>query len=209
MEATSAAAPELALATASPRCHKAGDAQGYLRQPCKHVQPPCAIQSSRAQPDLLHFSAAGSHYTSNEECRSPDGEPSAHLQQDSSSSFVMALQEECRDHGGYILCVFSCPSRNKDLNIAELLAIAKALELSVQLLDRVGCASSILVELDSKIALSWINNPWRLSSILNCLQILHNVSFIHTLQEANSITDDLDRQGVDQKRFYCLLVIVY
>lgn len=84
---------------------------------------------------------------------------------------------------------------NKDSNEAELLAVVKAMELSSSNKDFVGL--DFLVESDSASAVSWLSNPrsrpWKfhefVALVARSSSGLGNVSFCHTLREANSMAD--------------------
>ncbi|KAG8651712.1 uncharacterized protein LOC110616573 isoform X2 [Manihot esculenta] len=74
-----------------------------------------------------------------------------------------------------------------DSNLAELKAIAKALEISKDLSITSSC-ESIFIELDSNIVLSWVADLnsvlWRTSSIINSIvniPCLTLSSFTHLL----------------------------
>ncbi|XVF73337.1 hypothetical protein PTKIN_Ptkin12aG0193300 [Pterospermum kingtungense] len=106
-----------------------------------------------------------------------------------------------RDHTGAELCCFSKYAGVVDSNIAELLAIREAVE--VFLASRVR-DKKLITESDSKIAVSWVNNPnaapWSVRNIINYIvnlrsQISKSV-VLHIFREANQRADFLAKQGL-------------
>ncbi|KAF2302668.1 hypothetical protein GH714_000664 [Hevea brasiliensis] len=86
----------------------------------------------------------------------------------------------------------------------ELLAISKALEVSVSKQEIFSSISSIFIESDSMNAVSWFHylesTPWRLSSMVNsiieCKSHLPALLVKHIPCEANAIVDNLAKQEV-------------
>ena len=108
-----------------------------------------------------------------------------------------------RDHEGLVKVIFSVPCGIIDSNLAEVIAIRKALQ--VLSLKPEYHNVNIIVESDSFNAISWLTNseveiPWKFhferSLIDNLKNQFYNVSFIHTLRENNSMADAFAKQGV-------------
>lgn len=91
-----------------------------------------------------------------------------------------------------------------DSNYAEILALLKAIELSVD--NEVICCQPLMFELDSSNAISWFedpdNRPCKYASNFNKIQQLvnklNNPIFIHTPRSANSVADSLAKEGVSR-----------
>ncbi|KAJ9185001.1 hypothetical protein P3X46_004681 [Hevea brasiliensis] len=109
-------------------------------------------------------------------------------------------------HLGHFLCICSYPAGIDDSNGAELKAIGKALELLFYSSSIFHGVFSIILEPNSRVALSWIHNldaaPWHLPQTINSvcskLSILPNISFCHVLREENAIADSLSKQGLNR-----------
>ncbi|KAK8695641.1 hypothetical protein V6N13_000792 [Hibiscus sabdariffa] len=115
-----------------------------------------------------------------------------------------------RDGEGQIIAIFLGLLGVLDSNVAELRAIAFALDVLVA-----GCwkgVSSFIIEFDSAVAISWIlhkeRRPWRLGRWFRgiggaCLS-LSCVCFNHVLREANAVADALAKGGVDRSNWLYL-----
>ena len=108
-----------------------------------------------------------------------------------------------RDHTELVRCIFSIPYGIVDSNLAELIAIRKALQLMT--LNSDFCNVKFIVESDSLNAINWINNasaawPWvlhnELCGIINLKASFSLASFVHTLWENNYLADAFAKQGV-------------
>ncbi|XVF65611.1 hypothetical protein PTKIN_Ptkin09bG0262900 [Pterospermum kingtungense] len=105
-----------------------------------------------------------------------------------------------RDHTGAELCCFSKYVGVEDSNIAEILAIREDVE--VFLPSRVR-DKKLIIESDSKTAVSWVNNPnaapWSIRNIINYIVNLRiqvsNSVVLHIFSEANQRADFLGKQG--------------
>lgn len=95
-----------------------------------------------------------------------------------------------------------------DSNFAEIKATKHALHLFS--FSPYATTNKLLIESDSKIALSWILHPskrpwdkWMLFNDIDSLILqLKEVSFQHTLREGNSFADSLAKYGVDKKSMF-------
>ncbi|KAL4378674.1 hypothetical protein GQ457_02G029430 [Hibiscus cannabinus] len=109
-----------------------------------------------------------------------------------------------RDGDGHIIALFSGPLGILDSNVAEIWAIAAALDILV--VGKWEGVSSFVIESDSAVALSWIlhkeRRPWRLDrwfrDIDGACLMLPCVCFNHVLREANALADVLAKGGVDR-----------
>ncbi|KAL4368431.1 hypothetical protein GQ457_05G036100 [Hibiscus cannabinus] len=109
-----------------------------------------------------------------------------------------------RDGDGHIIALFSGPLGILDSNVAEIRAIAAALDILVE--GKWEGLSSFVIESDSAVALSWIlhkeRRPWRLDrwfrDIDGACLMLPCVCFNHVLREANALADVLAKGGVDR-----------
>ncbi|KAL4378031.1 hypothetical protein GQ457_02G027360 [Hibiscus cannabinus] len=109
-----------------------------------------------------------------------------------------------RDGDGHIIALFSGPLGILDSNVAEIRAIAAALDILVE--GRWEGVSSFVIESDSAVALSWIlhkeRRPWSLDrwfrDIDGACLMLPCVCFNHVLREANALADVLAKGGVDR-----------
>ncbi|EOX92975.1 Uncharacterized protein TCM_001832 [Theobroma cacao] len=107
-----------------------------------------------------------------------------------------------RDSNGHVVGLFFCLIGLHDSNIAELMAILKALKLFAA---SPYTSSPLIIESDSRVALSWVNSvekrPWDKWSILNELNSLRitlgTVSFKHIFKEGNDFVDSLAKYGVN------------
>ncbi|KAJ9189545.1 hypothetical protein P3X46_000825, partial [Hevea brasiliensis] len=90
-----------------------------------------------------------------------------------------------RDGAGSFICIFSCHAGWDDTNMAEVMAIEKALHLSSTFPGLCCYDYPLIIESDSTNAISWVKclefAPWRfnsvLKSILESLSVLPSVSF--------------------------------
>lgn len=79
------------------------------------------------------------------------------------------------------------------------MAIVFALEISIEK-DWLK-EGSLIVESDSKVALTWVRAtfPWNLrfccNKLTNLLYLLKNVTFIHRTRESNHFADNLAKEG--------------
>ncbi|EOY05520.1 Uncharacterized protein TCM_020504 [Theobroma cacao] len=113
-----------------------------------------------------------------------------------------------RNSEGFLVGVFFGPLGVQDSNFAEIMAIKHALHLFS--FSPYATTNKLLIEFDSKIALSWILHPskrpwdkWMLFNDIDSLILqLKEVSFQHTLREGNSFADSLAKYGVDKESMF-------
>ncbi|XVF83746.1 hypothetical protein PTKIN_Ptkin16aG0517100 [Pterospermum kingtungense] len=107
-----------------------------------------------------------------------------------------------RDHEANIKLVFSKSVGMADLNLAELLAVRKALILFSA--SRWAQTHKLLIESDSYNVVKWVNDPSstprRLKNHIaqfECLKLhIHDWPIAYTLRDANEISDGLVKSGV-------------
>ncbi|KAK2648314.1 hypothetical protein Ddye_015803 [Dipteronia dyeriana] len=100
-----------------------------------------------------------------------------------------------------ILCSFSIGIGVQDLITAEILAIAKACELCISQMELTG--KSIVINSDSRAAVSWINNEdlgninfsHLIYDIRNILLRLGKTTVEFSSRASNSLADTLAKQG--------------
>ena len=108
-----------------------------------------------------------------------------------------------RNHAGLVKCLFSIPCGIIDSNLAEVIAIRKALQLSTLNPDLLNV--NITIESDSTNAVAWINHnlessPWKMHTELclieNLLAAHQHTSIVHSFRENNFMADALAKQGL-------------
>ena len=111
--------------------------------------------------------------------------------------------EVLRDHIGVVRCIFSIPCGIVDSNLAEVIAIRKALEILS--LNNEFHDARVIVESDSTNVVKWVNQspddwPWTMHNELCLIKNLKAtfplISFAHTLRENNFMADSVTKQGV-------------
>ncbi|XP_021841155.1 uncharacterized protein [Spinacia oleracea] len=110
-----------------------------------------------------------------------------------------------RDHNGNFMCLFSSPIPFMEINHAEILAIQRALKISMNS-DRM-IFSSLIVESDSANAVKWCNGdikgPWNLSFAINFIRGLQNkgpnISITYKGRESNVVADSMAKQGLQRR----------
>lgn len=115
------------------------------------------------------------------------------------------LEGVLRDNSGNIWCIFSCSEQDIPIYEAELQAIEKALDITVEKNEEFF--KNIEVESDSKIVVGWCNKenlgPWSCSNILNKIWALRtkwrNLSFKFRKGESNQLADSLAKKAVDRE----------
>lgn len=107
-----------------------------------------------------------------------------------------------RNHIGHFICLFSCSIPTMEINRAEVLAIHRAISIS---LAHDSFQSSLFeIESDSKNAVAWCNGssgePWNLNSQLNFIRRSCQSGCIaniyHKDRSSNSVADALAKQGL-------------
>ena len=109
-----------------------------------------------------------------------------------------------RSHLGSLMCLFSCPIGIADSNEAKLRAILQAIRITSQQTTLLHTALGIIIESDSRTAISWASGssqpPWILNGFVNTIRTIMNfippISFLYTPREGNSVADQLAKQGV-------------
>ena len=104
------------------------------------------------------------------------------------------------NYKGEVLIMFSKHIGVCDSNIAEVLAILKALRLFPR-----DCSEALIVESDFSNAVAWVSNrktfPWKFQFHFNEIKELSsslNVEFHHEVRSANSMTDFFAKKEVDR-----------
>ncbi|XP_048495855.1 uncharacterized protein LOC125495243 [Beta vulgaris subsp. vulgaris] len=106
-----------------------------------------------------------------------------------------------RDHQGKFMCLFSSPIPFIEINCAEILAIHRAISISIN--SEITKQSTLLLESDSANAVMWCNSeyggPWNMNHQLNFIRharrIVLNISIIHKGRSSNFVADSLAKQG--------------
>lgn len=115
---------------------------------------------------------------------------------------MSAIGGVLRDHHGIFKCMFSSPVPPLEINCAEVLAINRAIQISMAD-SRLKCMP-ILIESDSSNAVKWCNEdcggPWNLNYQLNFIRnarkLWLNISISHKGRGANMVADSLAKQGL-------------
>lgn len=110
-----------------------------------------------------------------------------------------------RDHHGKFLCLFSSPIPYMEINHGEILAIHRAIKISLTL-D--WCTHShLIVESDSKNAVKWCNGenggPWNLTFIINFIRhamtTRGGIEVVYKGRETNMVADSMAKQGLTRR----------
>ncbi|KAK2643836.1 hypothetical protein Ddye_019031 [Dipteronia dyeriana] len=117
------------------------------------------------------------------------------------SSAQAGIRGVLRDSRSNILCSFSIGIGVQDVITAEILVIAKACELCISQMELIG--RSIVINSDSRAAVSWINNEdlgninfsHLIYDIRNILLCLGKTTFEFSSRASNSLADTLAKQG--------------
>ena len=110
-----------------------------------------------------------------------------------------------RDQHGKFLCLFSSPIPLMEINHAEVLAIHRALRISLSM-ER-PLRRHIIVESDSANAVKWCNGeikgPWNLSFQINFIRSMmrdgQSIEIIYKGRESNMVADNLAKQGLTRR----------
>ncbi|XP_048491371.1 uncharacterized protein LOC125492703 [Beta vulgaris subsp. vulgaris] len=110
-----------------------------------------------------------------------------------------------RNKDGKFMCVFSSPIPFMEINCAEILAIHRAIMLS--LYCETTKSSKLVLESDSSNAVLWSNGdrcgPWNMHHHLNFIRNARkkhlDISISHMGRSANSIADALAKQGLHRQ----------
>lgn len=113
-----------------------------------------------------------------------------------------AIGDVLRDHLGNFKCMFSSPIPPIEINCAEILAIYRAIQISINN-DNIK-KHSIIIESDSVNAVKWCNDdvggPWNLNFQLNFIRNARkrwlNLEINHRGRGANMVADSLAKQGL-------------
>lgn len=106
-----------------------------------------------------------------------------------------------RNHLGHFKCVFSMSIPTMEINSAEVLAIHRA--LSITLANDVFRKSSLMIESDSANDVAWCTGekggPWNLGFHLNFIRSACNgeldITIVHKGRSSNQVVDTLAKQG--------------
>lgn len=107
-----------------------------------------------------------------------------------------------RDKNGAFKCLFSCPIPPMEINSAEVLAIHRAIQISLN--NMTYKSQEIEIESDSSNAVQWCTKPsggpWNLSFILNFIRSAPSrglkLSIHHQRRNSNFVADSLAKQGL-------------
>nr|CCA65974.1 hypothetical protein [Beta vulgaris subsp. vulgaris] len=113
-----------------------------------------------------------------------------------------AIGRVLRNQHGNFMCLFSSPIPPMEINCAEVLAIHRAISISLAS-DSIKDAK-IILESDSANAVSWCNGeeggPWNMSHHLNFIRNARNkfldVTISHKGRGSNMVADALAKQGL-------------
>ena len=163
-----------------------------------------SLENSRmSQMELLTFSL--SHPT--KKIPRVDGPISPTLKWNVDASYNPNLKRSAiggvlRNNKGEFLCVFSCPIPPMEINAAEVLAIHRSIQISLNC-ERFK-SLPIKIESDSHNAVHWCSlpkgGPWHLNFILNFIRSAQSrglhISINHRLRGSNIVADTLAKQGL-------------
>nr|CCA66180.1 hypothetical protein [Beta vulgaris subsp. vulgaris] len=121
------------------------------------------------------------------------------------SNSCSAIGGILRNHKGEFMCVFSSPVPYIEINCAEILAIHRAIQISLQS-DKTKNAN-LLLESDSANAVMWCNSesggPWNMNFQLNFIRSMRkkglNISITYKGRSSNVVADSLAKQGHHRK----------
>lgn len=107
-----------------------------------------------------------------------------------------------RDHKGIFKCVFSSPTPPIEINSAEVLAIFRAMQISLSC--GILQTGQLIIESDSANAVKWSNEdsggPWALNFQLNFIRNARkkwpDISIIHKCRGSNMVADALAKKGL-------------
>ncbi|XP_056692146.1 uncharacterized protein [Spinacia oleracea] len=118
------------------------------------------------------------------------------------TSSKSAIGGVLRDHQGNFKCLFSSPVPPMEINCAEVLAIHRA--ITITLASSQFCHSSFVLESDSANAVAWCNRdtggPWNLNFHLNYIRNTSKYgptfAIVHRGRSSNMVADSLAKQGL-------------
>ena len=107
-----------------------------------------------------------------------------------------------RNSAGNFMCLFSCPIPPIEINSAEVIAIYRAIPITLSSEQIKNHA--IIIESDSANAVSWCNiangGPWNLNFqmnfIRNAMKNLLSISIVHKKRSSNVVADSLAKKGL-------------
>ncbi|XP_056691767.1 uncharacterized protein [Spinacia oleracea] len=121
------------------------------------------------------------------------------------SSRKSAIGGVLRDSKGNFICVFSSPIPCMEINPAEIYAIHRAIQVSLNCSNTIG-NRTISVESDSANAVKWCNEksggPWNVHFIINFIRnnaAAHNIEISHKSRASNMVADCLAKQGLNRE----------
>ncbi|XP_048494804.1 uncharacterized protein LOC125494938 [Beta vulgaris subsp. vulgaris] len=120
------------------------------------------------------------------------------------NSHRSAIGGVLRNDQGVFVCVFSCPIPPMEINSAEVLAIHRAIQITLNNDNFKLC--SIEIESDSQNAVKWCSEakggPWNLNFILNFIRSAPkrglSLSIAHKTRNTNLVADALAKQGLSR-----------
>ena len=118
------------------------------------------------------------------------------------SHSMSAIGGALRNSHGAFICVFSSPVPPIEINSAEILAIYRAIQISM--LSEITRNSCLTIESDSANAVRWCNDenggPWNLNFQLNYIRNARkrwlDLSIIHKGRASNYVADALAKKGL-------------
>lgn len=121
------------------------------------------------------------------------------------SSQGSAIGGVLRNSKGSFVCLFSSPIPFIEINCAEILAIHRAIAISI--MDETTRSSPIVIESDSVNAVNWCNNsnggPWNMAFHLNFIHHAKNhvlnLIILHKKRSSNAVADSLAKQGLHRR----------
>lgn len=110
-----------------------------------------------------------------------------------------------RNHLGNFISLFSSPIPFMEINSAEILAIHRAVKISLS--SEVLKGVKLIIESDSANAVQWCNSenggPWNLNFHLNYIRNARRggpeISIVHKGRSANFVADSMAKQGLHRR----------
>ena len=115
---------------------------------------------------------------------------------------MSAIGGVLRNNFGHFMCVFSSPVPLIEINSAEILAIYRAIQITMAHENMMKL--KLIIESDSLNAVRWCNEdtggPWNLNFQLNYIRNARNqwldLSIVHKGRSSNMVADILAKQGL-------------
>ena len=124
----------------------------------------------------------------------------------------ISIPKECsaiggvlRNHQGYFKCLFSSPIPFMEINCAEVLAIHRAITITLASDSLKRC--NVILESDSSNAVQWCNSaeggPWNMNYFLNFIRNARKrdlkISIVHKRRSTNFVADSMAKQGLHRR----------